>query len=180
MCPFCQNYKNCKCSRQGYSLKQRLMKSGQNSCKYYTKAMLIKWAISALFNSLIQELGRVIGILSSKITKVNVLLKGNNNSSQTKDKILGYTYIKVNNVSKLHFGNAVLYLVAQSCLTLCDPMNRSLPGSSVQGILQARILEWIALPSSRGSSQPGIKLRSPALQVDSLPSVTPGKPILAI
>ena len=43
-------------------------------------------------------------------------------------------------------------LAAQSCLTLCNPMNCSLPGSSVHGILQARILEWIAMPSSRGSS----------------------------
>ena len=44
--------------------------------------------------------------------------------------------------------------VAQSCPTLCDPMDCSLPGSSVHGIFQARILEWIAIPSSRGSSQP--------------------------
>ena len=44
--------------------------------------------------------------------------------------------------------------VAQSCLTLCDPMDCSPPGSSVHGILQARILEWVAMPSSRGSSQP--------------------------
>ena len=42
----------------------------------------------------------------------------------------------------------------QSCPTLCDPMDCSLPGSSVHGILQARILEWVAMPSSRGSSQP--------------------------
>ena len=49
---------------------------------------------------------------------------------------------------------AVLYLVAQSCLTLCDPMDCSLPGSSVHGILQARVLEWVAMPSSRVSSQP--------------------------
>ena len=38
----------------------------------------------------------------------------------------------------------------QSCLTLCDPIGCSPPGSSVQGILQARILEWVAVPSSRG------------------------------
>ena len=44
-------------------------------------------------------------------------------------------------------------LVTQSCLTLCDPMDYSPPGSSVHGILQARILEWVAMPSSRGSSQ---------------------------
>ena len=45
-------------------------------------------------------------------------------------------------------------LVAQLCLTLCDPLDCSPPGSSVHGILQARILEWVARPSSRGSSQP--------------------------
>ena len=40
----------------------------------------------------------------------------------------------------------------QSCLTLCNPMDCSPAGSSVHGILQARILDWVALPSSRGSS----------------------------
>ena len=42
----------------------------------------------------------------------------------------------------------------QSYLTLCDPMDGSLPGSSVYGILQARILEWVAIPPSRESSRP--------------------------
>ena len=45
-------------------------------------------------------------------------------------------------------------LVTQSCLTLCNSMDYSLPGSSVHGILQARILGWIALLFTRGSSQP--------------------------
>ena len=45
-------------------------------------------------------------------------------------------------------------LVAQSCPTLCDPMDSSPPGSSVHGILQARILEWVAIPFFRKSSQP--------------------------
>ena len=44
--------------------------------------------------------------------------------------------------------------VAQSCSTLCNPMDCSLPGSSVRGILQARVLEWVAIPFSRGSSLP--------------------------
>ena len=44
--------------------------------------------------------------------------------------------------------------VLQSCLTLCDPMDCSLPDSSVHGIFQARILEWVAISFSRGSSQP--------------------------
>ena len=45
-------------------------------------------------------------------------------------------------------------LVAQSCRTLCDPMDCSPPGSSVHGISQARILEWVAMSCTRGSPQP--------------------------
>ena len=45
-------------------------------------------------------------------------------------------------------------LVLQSCPTLCNPMNCSLPGASVYEILQARILEWVAIPFSRGSPHP--------------------------
>ena len=48
----------------------------------------------------------------------------------------------------------VCCLVTKSCPTLCDPMDCSLPGSSVHGILQARILEWVAIPFSRRSSWP--------------------------
>ena len=48
----------------------------------------------------------------------------------------------------------VKVLVAQSYLTLCEPMDCSLEGSSVHGFLQSRILEWVAIPFSRGSSQP--------------------------
>ena len=44
--------------------------------------------------------------------------------------------------------------VVQSCPTLCDPMDRSLPGSSVHVIFQARVLEWVAISFSRGFSQP--------------------------
>ena len=50
--------------------------------------------------------------------------------------------------------NAVLCLGTRSCPTLCNCMDCSLPGSSVPGILQAGILKWVAMPSSRGSSQP--------------------------
>ena len=44
--------------------------------------------------------------------------------------------------------------VAQSCLTLCNPMDRNLPGSPVPGIFQARVLEWVDISFSRGSSRP--------------------------
>ena len=50
--------------------------------------------------------------------------------------------------------NCITCSVTELRLTLCDPMDYSLPGSSIHGILQARILEWVALPSSRGSSRP--------------------------
>ena len=65
--------------------------------------------------------------------------------------------------------------VTQACLTLWDPIDRSLPGSFVHGITQTRIVVWEAFPSSRGSSQPRIKPRSPALQEDSLPAEPQGK-----
>ena len=48
----------------------------------------------------------------------------------------------------------LLAKLLQSCPTLCDPMDCSRPGSSVRGILQARIVEWVAIPSSSASSQP--------------------------
>ena len=56
--------------------------------------------------------------------------------------------------SVVNVNGAVLCLVTQSCLTLCNSMDCSLPGSSVHGILQARLLEWVAISFSRGSSQP--------------------------
>ena len=60
--------------------------------------------------------------------------------------------------------------VAQSCPTLCDPMD-----STVHGILQARMLEWVAFPSPGDLPNSGIELRSPALQVDSLSAEPQGK-----
>ena len=65
--------------------------------------------------------------------------------------------------------------VTQLCLTLCNPMDCSPAGSSVHRILQARILEWVAIPFSRDVPNPGIQPGSPALQADSLPSEPPRK-----
>ena len=63
-----------------------------------------------------------------------------------------------------------------SHVRLCDPMDCSPPGSSVHGILQARILEWVAMPFSRGSSRLKDQIWSPALQAASLLSEPSGKP----
>ena len=60
--------------------------------------------------------------------------------------------------------------VTQLCLTLCDPMD------CIHGILQARILEWVAFPFSRGLPNPGIEPRSATLLADSLPAEPQGKP----
>ena len=66
-------------------------------------------------------------------------------------------------------------LVTQSCLTLCIPMDCSPPGSSVHRILQARTLAWVAMLSSRGSSQPRDKTQSLTLKADSLLAEPPGQ-----
>ena len=66
----------------------------------------------------------------------------------------------------------------QSCLTLCDPVDCSPPGSSVHGILQVRIPEWVAVSFSRDLPNPGIEPGSPALQADALSSEPPGKPLI--
>ena len=60
--------------------------------------------------------------------------------------------------------------VTQLCPTLCNPMDYR-----VYGILQARILEWVAFPFSRESSQPRDRTQYPILQVDSLPAEPQGK-----
>ena len=67
-------------------------------------------------------------------------------------------------------------LVAKSCPTLCGPVDRSLLGTSVRGILQARMLEWVAFPSPGDLPDPGIEPRSSTLQAVSLPTEPPGKP----
>ena len=68
-------------------------------------------------------------------------------------------------------------LVTQLCSTLCDPVDCSSLGSSFCRILLARILEWVAISSSRGIFLiQGSNLDPPALQADSLPSEPPGKP----
>ena len=79
-------------------------------------------------------------------------LESKSNSYCSIDKAVGCVCVCVCVV--LLFLCVCICLAAQSCLTLCDPMDCSPPCSSVHGILQARILEWIAMPFSRGSFWP--------------------------
>ena len=74
---------------------------------------------------------------------------------------------------------SVVCSVAQLCTTLCDPMGCSPPGSSVKGISQARILEWVAFPPPGDPPDPGIEptsLVSPALAGQFFTAMPPGKP----
>ena len=76
-------------------------------------------------------------------------------------------------------GACMLAKSLQSCPTLCDPMDCSPTGFSDHGTLQARTLEWIAMPSSRGSSRP--RDRAPvSRQADSLPLAPPEKSIAKV
>ena len=71
-------------------------------------------------------------------------------------------------------------LVAQSCLIFCDLMDCSLPSSSAHGILQAKILEWVAVPSSRGSHQPRDWICVSCIAGRFLQSESSGKPYKCI
>ena len=64
----------------------------------------------------------------------------------------------------------------QSCPTFCDPMDCSPPGSSVHGILQARVLEWVSRPSSMGPSQPRDRTLVSCLAGRFFTTEPPGKP----
>ena len=72
--------------------------------------------------------------------------------------------------------NSYKMLVAQSCLTLCNPMECSPPGTTVHGISQQDHWSGLPFPSPEYLPDPGIEPRSPTLQEDSLPSEPPGKP----
>ena len=90
-----------------------------------------------------------------------------------KTKLLSYLGKVLISMALILFTIGVL--VSQSCPTLCNPMNHSPPGSSVHGILQARILEWVAISLSRGSARPRNRNWVSCIAVNSLPSEPPGK-----
>ena len=79
--------------------------------------------------------------------------------------------MSISSIIIIFYACSLVCMHAQSCSTLCNPMDCCLPGSGsfAHGILQARILEWVATSSSRGPSNPRIKSASPALAADSSP-----------
>ena len=90
----------------------------------------------------------------------------------------GYTTLNILKKPTGFYTLTVKVLVTQSCPTLCNPRDYSPPGPSVHGILQARILQWAAISSSRGIFlTQGSNLGLLHWQADSLPSEPPGKPL---
>ena len=90
--------------------------------------------------------------------------------------------LQADSLQRRHLGSPSTWLLLLSRFSrvqLYNPMDYSPPGASAHGILQTRILNWVAMPSSRGLSDPGIKPTfpvSPALQADSLPLSPLGSP----
>ena len=82
-------------------------------------------------------------------------------------------FLKRKKKKRLSVSYVFSLLVTQSCLILCNPTVCNQPGSSVHGILQARIVEWVVIPGD--FPNPGIKPGFPALQADALPPEPPGK-----
>ena len=76
-----------------------------------------------------------------------------------------------------HYNGSMCAKSLQSCLTLCDPVHCSPPASSIHGIFQARILEWVAISFSRGPSWPRDRTPVSHTEADALLSEPPGNPI---
>ena len=125
----------------------------------------------------------VHGILQARVLEW-VAISFSRGSSRPRD------WIQVSRIAGRHFNlwatREALYLhislaaaaaakSLQLCPTLCDPMDCSPPGSSVHGFLRARILKWVVISSSRGSSRPRDWTCISHWQADSLPSEPPGR-----
>ena len=94
--------------------------------------------------------------------------------SRTRLSMHACTYVSIYIHTYMHV--CVCAQSFQLCLTLCHPMDCSLPGSSVCGIVQARILEWVAMPSSRESSWCGDQTNVPCIAGEFFTTEAPGKP----
>ena len=104
-----------------------------------------------------QMVNTLVGLpMEGRTMRVGISMKGENNQIFLKRERESW-HVQMLIVS--HSTSIVVVLVAQPCPALCNPMDCSPSGSSVHGILQARILEWVAMPSSRGSSQPRDRTR---------------------
>ena len=105
------------------------------------------------------QTGKLLEILHQPVEILLFLQSLPESSKQSKGFVLHTLLVCVCICIYTHTPNSYTYICMHDkslwlCLTFCDPMDYSPPGSSVHGILQARTLEWVAMPFSRGSSRP--------------------------
>ena len=116
----------------------------------------LSWKQEALFCQELADAWAELSILplwSLHSLKIKKSFRGDNPRGRGKVTV-GFHDFHSNSFSFMPFSQySICVLVTQSRPTLCNPLDCSLPGSSVLGILQARILEWVAIPFCRGSSQ---------------------------
>ena len=146
-------------------------------CYFLLQGILLTQGI---FESLEFLQGNFLNLLHWQVFSRHLQIKLTKDRLVRKDRFL-YMYMCVGVHRKMWLKEVVRIVCMpaqwlQWCLTLCNPMDCSPPGFSVHRILQARVLEWVVIPSSRGSSQSRDLSVSPAWQADSylLLSLSPG------
>ena len=93
-------------------------------------------------------------ILQTRLLEWIAMLSSRESSQSRNRALISYLSCLTDSFATISATSVQFSSVTQSCLTLCDPVDCSPPGFPVHGILQATILEWVAMPSSRGSPQP--------------------------
>ena len=131
---------------------------------------MVEFCISAWRKAFSDDLSLLLKLSMGRLRSTQVM-EGDLLYSKSADLMLVTSFESLNAVFQVYSKVIQFYIhvcsVTRLCLTLCDPIGCSPPGSSIHGILQARILEWVAISPSRGSPHPRIKsasLASPALE----------------
>ena len=103
-------------------------------------------------------------------------LKGQSSSPKQREQFVFFPNPESIHLRSDNFKGYIACLVAQSCLTVCNTLDHGSLGYSVHGILQARIQDWLAIPFSRGSSQPRNQTWISCIAGRFFTSEPPGKP----
>ena len=141
--------------RAGLREEEDLETAHPTNFTYWLKLFLsVKMSIF-LFNFWLHHAAYEISILQPGIEPMPPVVEAQSLNYWTTGTFHRRVFLTIFKKSELLFHSIIpqACLVAQSCLTLCDPIDGSPPGSSVHGILQVRILEWVTISSSRGCSQ---------------------------
>ena len=141
------------------------------------QARILEW-VAIPFS---RGIGSYISIITLTVNVLNAPTKRHRLTEQMKTCACMHFHLSHHSAWPLKLYVIILWSeIAQSCPTLCDPVDCSLPGSSVHRIFQARVLEWVAFPSPGDLPNSGIEPWSLALQADALTSEPPGKPLFSL